>query len=497
MGLLYKICESNLNVVLPSSYSKELGVLVSKMVDRDPLARPSARELLQTPVVEAHAVASLEAQSREGAIFGQSLPPATPVSLPHQRPMPVSRPMTSPARDSHHTNPAPYESPRERVLRRKAEKAAERARELTNLAHQKAAENKVRFSADRERLHLGSRDSSMTRPVPTWPSSVEGGADRDAAPDLTKTWEADSTGVSDCPSSSIPIQPMSSRNSSREGSTGGPVWPLPSQDGPMAVWTGSTLGSTRSTMSSTLVGASHIALGMAGGDGATLTPIGCSKRVADSANSGMFACASQSNNAKGSTDARYAASREFSSLDADSPDMGPPTSCRQASPPVPAILHTMSLQRVAVHYTGQTHTNSPPIGVATSPSDDDDYSDDFETDDDGVSLDADEALRVNLQHLNANARNESPVDRTTETWEEAPVGTRATQLHRLQSLAQASLGNKKFDCVREWLRDARVSKVMNEADVQQHLRKIFATTDAEALGCFQVDQLVYMELLAM
>ena len=85
--------------------------------------------------------------------------------------------------------------------------------------------------------------------------------------------------------------------------------------------------------------------------------------------------------------------------------------------------------------------------------------------------------------------------REAESWEEAAVGTRATQLERLERTARNALGDAKFDEVHAWLRSARAAHT-NDADVQRHLLKNLARSPSEVDACFQVDQLVYLELFA-
>eukprot|EP00035_Acanthoeca_spectabilis_P039005 m.58170 g.58170 ORF g.58170 m.58170 type:complete len:737 (+) comp9396_c0_seq1:183-2393(+) len=498
MGLLYKICESNLEVNLPAEYSKDLAALLMKLVDRDPLIRPSAREVLETPVVQAHALASMElgSQRRQSTQsttideprLSQSLgaPPAKPVSLPPLRPS--SGRTDSPARSAPQTNDSQFLSPRERAQRRKAEKAAQRAQELSELAERTAAENKARFSAERERLHIGSRDSSIPRPTavtPGWPSSLlnrRGVNDDEALPDEGTTWSSDRSGVTGTTASSVSIPP-----SSHGGSAGGPVWPPPSRDGPRAVWAGSTLGSTMSTLASTL----HIDMDQTvrtGGNAADDRPI-----RGNSSNAYTLLSNDKAGEATlRPTDSKVPIIDPTSPSDFDSPILGSPTFWGRDNP-------SLSHMRPVVSNDTHSQAGTPPIGVAPSPSDDgDDYSDDFESDDDDDSVDADDALReAYLPHLNVGqARHNAPVNRAEETWEEAPVGTRETQLQRLENLAINALGQEKFDRVRKWLREVRVAKSLDDVGVQQYMQKTFASNLAEEQGCFHVDQLVYLEMIS-
>jgi hypothetical protein len=54
MGLMYNICEGEVDISLPKCYSDELAALVAVLFNRTPTARPSTSELLVCPIVAAH-----------------------------------------------------------------------------------------------------------------------------------------------------------------------------------------------------------------------------------------------------------------------------------------------------------------------------------------------------------------------------------------------------------------------------------------------------------
>ena len=52
MSLMYKVCEGNVDVKLPSHFSKQLHSLIISLLQKEPGKRPSAAEILKLPFVE-------------------------------------------------------------------------------------------------------------------------------------------------------------------------------------------------------------------------------------------------------------------------------------------------------------------------------------------------------------------------------------------------------------------------------------------------------------
>eukprot|EP00038_Savillea_parva_P014158 m.10175 g.10175 ORF g.10175 m.10175 type:complete len:877 (-) comp2720_c0_seq1:63-2693(-) len=635
MGLLWKICEGDLTVELPNTYSNDLATLVTRLVRREPVSRPSAREVLATPIVHAHGRATVEALSARASpampdpdpdqsndkvsvdtgtrrlaagktttTFAQQ--PHSITTAPPRTPPPTARDGVDPTGDDATRHdppsgaPAQFLSPRERAQRRKEAQAAARARELTQLAVEKRAENNAKYIADRHRLHIGSRDSSHVRPAGTphhhrhHPPHHDGASAADTMHSSSHTGASHPNPLHDTVMPHPPpwhhtgyeggggeegggMSAGMSRLAGVEAETGMPVprgrdgalmaprWPPPSRDGPAAVWAGgSTLNSTVSSMSTmSTMDAAGMTLMMGGGEGAGMAMHAAARGGKDAM--GRPVTDDNMHDSGGvDVDIRRTAADSVSSLgdpipasfrsfdmetmeaasDSDTPMQGSPTPTR----PPPSTFHDVrghDSGTTAQHGTDAPTTSggilgvSPPsrtttgaveparvsvspmtpdsineaygtAGSVSPPADgsDDDpyYSDDFEDEDEEdlahqeaeaeqALADAMEGCLVAAVDATEGGTVSPQAKREAESWEEAAVGTRATQLQRLESDARMVLGDDKFDEVHTWILEARVAK-MNEAEVQQHIHKHFVSSPADVQGCFKVDQLVYSELFA-
>lgn len=160
IGLMYQICETEVNIDLTGQYSSELTVLITRMLQKDPNLRPSAADILKTPVVEKKI---LESQSQ--AVAAQKA--SRPLTAKNKRSSKEAIHRGSTKGESALkllTPPKPAlvdevaMSPRERLKLKKQQEADKRAAELTRLATTTAQENALRYKVDRDRLHTVSHD---------------------------------------------------------------------------------------------------------------------------------------------------------------------------------------------------------------------------------------------------------------------------------------------------------------------------------------------------